>query len=204
MEEVSQEGRRRVSEDQGDCLVYGDSLSWAICHDAVSRHPNPWPLQIERRLQDNGLRLVQSNFYERTTCYDDFPVHSFGWNHMTEPHDFNGFHHFGTVFSSHSPRWVVLMLGTHDTKRRVRDLAWRRNLGAVCRDSDSESQFGECDHLDQPAQEERTQKRSKEESDRKRSSENTAFEMDANLIAENCMKIARHARLMIAGHCHSE
>ncbi|GBG25583.1 Hypothetical Protein FCC1311_018022 [Hondaea fermentalgiana] len=141
----------------GEALVYGDSLTWAFQHDRFERFAMPWCELLRPRLWEKGLALVQSNFPERTTIYNDNPEHDLGWNVGTKAEDFNGIRHFGATFSSHSPKWLMIMLGTHDLKARVRAYARERaelglhaeedtnkpasDPGSGSDSSDSESEF---------------------------------------------------------------
>lgn len=99
------------------------------------------------------------------------------------------------MICSHSPLWVIIMLGTHDVKQRIRKVAAKEphlymKTGAPPRPQSKKTE-GE------PQEQ-------KEETEQPESSETAEgeTEMTADRVAENCATIAFKARQMFEGHCH--
>lgn len=118
-----------------EIMVYGDSNSWGMSHDATRqiRYRNRWPRLLQKHLdafydkkkvdETQRMLVVEDNLCSRTTvhdCTDD------EWVKDAEPHVFNGLHHFTTSFSTHTPRWLIINLGTNDLKRdnRTKYVKW--------------------------------------------------------------------------------
>jgi hypothetical protein len=100
-----------VEKVYGEILFYGDSLTYGMSHtDDAYRYETTWPRIIEKRLLSRGLRVVESALCSRTSCFDDDFNRS--WMKTAQPHFFNGLHHLGVVLQSHTPRYVVILLGT--------------------------------------------------------------------------------------------
>lgn len=118
----------RQGEIVGDFLVYGDCLSWGVSHknkalfgvpDTGRIHKDDkyrWTHYIKQNLEAKGFRLIENCMFNRTTCYNDPSL-----PRPFLPTDFNGEYDFGVVFESHSPLWLVIFLGTHDLKRKIRE-----------------------------------------------------------------------------------
>lgn len=122
-EEGGASALRRLSTKQ-EVLFFGDSLTWGMHHALAARYARTWPQLLEARLQAAGYRMVESALCSRTTCHDDAWERNGDWMPGAEPHFFNGLHHFGPLFSSHTPRVLVLALGTNDLKVRIRQQSY--------------------------------------------------------------------------------
>ena len=109
-----------------EVLFFGDSLTWGMHHAQAARYKKSWPQLLEPRLHSAGFRMVESALCSRTTCHDDGWERNDDWMPGAEPHFFNGLHHFGPLFSSHTPRVLVLALGTNDLKVRIREKTYPR------------------------------------------------------------------------------
>mmetsp|Transcript_23997 Transcript_23997/g.44526 ORF Transcript_23997/g.44526 Transcript_23997/m.44526 type:complete len:346 (-) Transcript_23997:111-1148(-) len=177
---------RGKGETIADCLVYGDSISWGLHDYKFSRMRRPWPSLIKSRLKRKGFRLVQSNFPGRTTVFDSDPnCEGLNLFQIAEKEAFNGLHHFGVAFSSHSPQWLIVFLGTNDLKTHI-----RQNYKESCN-------FREAL---QPAKHDGSSKRGEnnETSDSVQSDAVTA-----DVVAQNCAKIGLKAREMFDSFNHS-
>ena len=104
---------------QREVLFYGDSLTWGMSHSTSARYKKTWPQLIEERLNGLGYRVVESALCSRTTEHND-PEDQSEWMPGSSASDFNGLHHFGPLFSSHTPTILVIALGTNDLKTRIR------------------------------------------------------------------------------------
>ena len=163
---------RRLSTKQ-EVLFFGDSLAWGMHHALAARYRRTWPQLLEARLHAAGFRMVESALCSRTTCHDDACERNGDWMPGAEPHFFNGLHHFGPLFSSHTPRVLVLALGTNDLKTRIRQQSGRAALPTHA-----------------PTQ-------------RRLVTQARTARKEARVIAENCAKIGEKARLMHMGFCHA-
>jgi len=167
----------------GDALVFGDCLTWGMSHQFFGKDNNcHWPSHLRERLLSKGFRMVESSMISRTTAYDDPEVGDFEFPGSND-FDFNGRFHFGTVFSSHSPNWVIIMLGTHDLKKRIRDVARCQKPLAL----DKVGKSGDI---------------TSDDSSNSDSEEEKNYPVTADRIAENCAYLGLKAREMFAGHCH--
>ncbi len=157
-----------------EILFYGDSLTYGMHHSQAARYKTTWPQLIEERINDIGYRVVESALCSRTTVHDD-PEDQEHWMPGSTGSDFNGIHHFGPLFSSHTPSILIIALGTNDLKVRIRKVA--KDVG---------------------------QRKSSRKSTKNTAIKKvlTAAE-EAEIIAENCAKIGEKARLMYTGFCHT-
>ena len=89
-------------------------------HSRASRYTQTWPQLIEENLHNEGYRVVESALCSRTTAHDDPWEFNDEWMPGSEASDFNGLSHFGPLFSSHTPKILVIALGTNDLKTRIR------------------------------------------------------------------------------------
>jgi len=182
----------------GDALLYGDSLSWGMCHDRFAKEHEPWPSLLRSRLLKRGFRLLESHMLERTTAFNDVPEDPFGWNAGTKPEDFNGLRHFGTFFSSHSPLFVFIMLGTHDLKKRVRDHAGKCSSEQVMH---PEWELGHI-YKNVKGADVGLDKKAEKIQILTTSENRMRGPHSAKVVAINCATIAEKARMMFDGHCH--
>ena len=117
------DGLERLTTEK-EVLFFGDSLTWGMHHARAARYARSWPQLLEARLHAAGYRMVESALCSRTTCHDDGWEQNGNWMPGAEPHFFNGLHHFGQLYSSHTPRVLVLALGTNDLKTRIREKSY--------------------------------------------------------------------------------
>mmetsp|Transcript_4766 Transcript_4766/g.5890 ORF Transcript_4766/g.5890 Transcript_4766/m.5890 type:complete len:371 (-) Transcript_4766:191-1303(-) len=172
---------RRKGDTIGDALVFGDCLTWGMSHQYFGRDMNcHWPSHLRDRLLSIGYRLVESSMISRTTAYNDIEGGDFKSMGACDQ-DLNGKFHFGTVFSSHSPNWVIIMLGTHDLKVRIRNIASQQKPLSLNFMKEEENSEGESSS---------------------ESEEDKSYPVTADRIAENCAYLGLKARQMFEGHCH--
>lgn len=129
--EDSPKKRRRTEKIRGEILFYGDSLTYGMAHDDVYRYDMTWPRLLEKRLAGKGLRVVESALCSRTSCFDD--EFNRWWMETAEPHYFNGLHHLGITLQSHTPSYLILLLGTNDLKHVVMKRSKAQSAEAIAR-----------------------------------------------------------------------
>jgi lysophospholipase L1-like esterase len=108
-----------AEKQQYDILVYGDSNSWGMPHDPriQERYKNPWPRLLQKKINEANIPLqVQSNcLCSRTTVHDALDTE---WIKTTDASTFNGKKYLTGIFNQHSPRWLIVFLGTNDLRNR--------------------------------------------------------------------------------------
>ena len=101
----------------GDVLCYGDSLTFGLRHDSedypAGRHETPWPQLLKERLKPYLLRPIGSGVCSRTTYFDN-PGQD-DWCYEAKGRWFNGMKGLPFALLTHTPRWIVFLLGTNDT-----------------------------------------------------------------------------------------
>jgi len=112
--------RNELLNTRNEILFYGDSLTFGMHHRRADRYRVTWPQLMEDNLHSEGYRIVESALCSRMTVYDDPWERNDDWMPGSEASDFNGLSHFGALFSSHTPKILVLALGTNDLKTRIR------------------------------------------------------------------------------------
>eukprot|EP00940_MAST-03C_sp_MAST-3C-sp2_P001533 g1533.t1 len=124
--------RERGEEEKGeervriwaDVLCYGDSLTFGLRHDSEDypsgRHEHPWPTLLAKRLSPYYLRPIGSGVCSRTTCFDN-PSQD-DWCFKAQGRWFNGLCGLPIALLTHTPRWIVFMLGTNDTHPDVQKM----------------------------------------------------------------------------------
>lgn len=83
----------------GEALIFGDDLTWGMAHNFFGRSAkSQWPTLIKERFEGKGLRIVESCMPSRTTAFNDPACGDWEFPGAVEM-DFNGYFHFGPVFS---------------------------------------------------------------------------------------------------------
>lgn len=91
---------------------------WGMAHDGVYRYETPWPRLIRERIRDEFcINTVVDGLCSRTSIHDD--PNQTDWMDSAKPYYFNGLKHLGVVLQSHSPRFLVILLGTNDLKQHI-------------------------------------------------------------------------------------
>ena len=170
----------------GDALFFGDDLMFGTLNEGQDRLKTPWPEYLRKRLVDDaGLRLLVSGLPGRTSRWDDEELAKL-MGEWAKPDDFNGVRHFGTLFSSHTPLWVVIALGTNDLKTRIRTTA------IESANDDEDFSF----RLDLPPG------KARKEAEENGEDEDFEYQFDADFVAGCVMSVALKAQHMFKGHCH--
>jgi len=190
---------RDEGETIGDAIFFGDDLMFGLIAER-SRTRTPWPEYLRQRLVSHaGLRLVMGGLPGRTSRWDD-EIYAKASGEWARPCDFNGLYHFGTLFSSHSPLWVIIALGTNDLKANIREEALR----VMSKDSaftfrlDLSPQELKLTENDEKGEEIAT------DSDRTEGSnpDDASLVIDADVVARSVGSLALKARRLFKGHCH--
>jgi lysophospholipase L1-like esterase len=178
-------------------MFFGDDLMYGTVAQGKKegRLRIPWPERLRERLvNEAGLRLVMGGLPGRTSRWDDAELAT-KTGEWCKPFDFNGLYHFGTAFSSHTPLWVVIALGTNDLK-----LAIRKEAVRVMTEQSSSFTFRqdlsstELDELKLAAKESNGLIPTDDEAPKSR--------FNADTIARSVGSIALKARRLFKGHCH--
>ena len=130
-DEETNKRRRRSRKMKGEILFYGDSLTYGMAHDCCDRYDTTWPRLLENRLVSKGLRTIESALCSRTSCFDD--EFNTWWMETAKPHYFNGLHHLGITIQSHTPNYLIILLGTNDLKHVVMKKSKARSAEAIAR-----------------------------------------------------------------------
>ena len=102
-----------------EILFYGDSLTFGMSHATADRYKTTWPQLVLPRLQavKSHLSIVESALCSRTTRFGDLAYDNKSWLPQT-PDIFNG-KILDPTLLSHSPKWLVLLIGTNDLKSGI-------------------------------------------------------------------------------------
>ena len=104
-----------------EVVFFGDSLTYGMSHDRADRYGTPWPRLLEARLKEHELGVVECAMCSRTTRFDDINLDNSDWLPKAKPEYFNGQKALVPQLLSHSPQWLVLLLGTNDLQRGIQD-----------------------------------------------------------------------------------
>ena len=120
--EVRQGGVNQTEEMErnNEFLFFGDSLTYGMSHATADRYFVTWPNLLKERLtvaSSSKYTIVESALCSRTTKFDDDNYDNKSWLPTMTPHIFNGKTALAPILLSHSPRWMVLLLGTNDLKK---------------------------------------------------------------------------------------
>ena len=117
---VSEEAISRNNE----ILFYGDSLTFGMSHTTADRYVTTWPQLIRPHLDaaKSKLKIVESALCSRTTRFDDKNYDNKTWLPQMTPHIFNGRTCLIPTLLSHSPKWLVLLIGTNDLKTSIQNV----------------------------------------------------------------------------------
>ena len=104
-----------------EILFYGDSLTFGMSHATADRYKTTWPQLVLPRLQavKSHLNIVESALCSRTTRFDDLAYDNKSWLPQMTPDIFNGKKCLIPTLLSHSPKWLVLLIGTNDLKSSI-------------------------------------------------------------------------------------
>ena len=104
-----------------EVVFFGDSLTYGMSHDRADRYAVPWPRLLAGKLKKHDLDVVECAMCSRTTRFDDINLDNSDWLPHAKPQYFNGQKALIPQLLSHSPQWLVLLLGTNDLQRGIQD-----------------------------------------------------------------------------------
>ena len=104
-----------------EVVFFGDSLTHGMSHDRADRYAVPWPRLIQDQLKEHNLDIVECAMCSRTTRFDDINLDNSDWLPNAKPEYFNGHKAIIPQILSHSPHWLVLLLGTNDLQSGIQD-----------------------------------------------------------------------------------
>ncbi len=104
-----------------EVVFFGDSLTYGMSHDRADRYAMPWPRLLAAKLKKHELDVVECAMCSRTTRFDDVNLDNADWLPDAKPEYFNGQKALVPQLLSHSPQWLVLLLGTNDLQRGIQD-----------------------------------------------------------------------------------
>ena len=104
-----------------EIVFFGDSLTHGMSHDRADRYALPWPRIIQKQLKEHDLDVVECAMCSRTTRFDDINLDNSDWLPGCKPEYFNGHKALIPQILSHSPHWLVLLLGTNDLQSGIQD-----------------------------------------------------------------------------------
>jgi lysophospholipase L1-like esterase len=107
-----------------EILFYGDSLTFGMSHTTADRYETTWPQLIFPRLNaiNSKLKIIESALCSRTTRFDDLKYDNKTWLPQMTPDIFNGKKCLVPTLLSHSPKWLVLLIGTNDLKTSIQNV----------------------------------------------------------------------------------
>ena len=104
-----------------EVVFFGDSLTYGMSHDRADRYAIPWPRMLKEKLKTHDLDVVECAMCSRTTRFDDINLDNSDWLPDAKPEYFNGHKALIPQILSHSPHWLVLLLGTNDLQSGIQD-----------------------------------------------------------------------------------
>lgn len=104
-----------------EVVFFGDSLTYGMSHDRADRYATPWPRLLAAKLKEHDLGVVECAMCSRTTRFDDVNLDNADWLPDAKPEYFNGQKALVPQLLSHSPQWLVLLLGTNDLQRGIQE-----------------------------------------------------------------------------------
>lgn len=191
---------REEGETIGDALFFGDDLMFGVGGEQSSSWPE---LLRERLVKQAGFRLVRSALPGRTTQWNDerLAEKSGEW---AKAEDFNGLFHFGTLFSSHTPLWLIIQLGTNDLKAHIREeslRAMREDAQFTFRQDISPRKSNEEEGANEEGVD-RNQTMDAALSSFLDTTERAPIKFTADIVAKSAGSLALKARRLFEGHCH--
>lgn len=102
-------------------FFFGDSLTHGMAHNRAERYATPWPRLIADKLREHDYEIVECAMCSRTTQFDDIYLDNADWLPNAKPEYFNGRKALVPQILSHSPHWLILLLGTNDLQSGIQD-----------------------------------------------------------------------------------